>query len=447
MPDFLEEVRKAYEASPDPPPRRTDGEQGPGEDTPYGLNALQGECDVLAGTTEGSRNHQLNIAGVKLFSLVASEYLNEDTVRDNLYNAAIEAGLERDETLKTIQSAYRFAIDKPRYPADREGVSASTLETAPNVDIKDLLPLVDWHALWADDEEEEWIIDPLLPARRLIALYSAPKVGKSLLMLEIAVAISNGTQALGHIMDRPRRVLYVDFENDPRGDVRSRLKAMGHGPDDLQGLCYLSFPTLAALDTERGAQELLAAVKAYDCEVVVIDTVSRSVEGDENENDTWLGFYRHTGLRLKQAQVALIRLDHTGKDETKGQRGASAKEGDVDAVWRMSRVTTGDNAPETFRLTCTHNRFPIAPGDKLITLERIETPYLHHRVNAMGARDAVTAELRAWLTSGDVDVTQDVRRVLWPAAKAAGIQASHDRVREVVNQLRAVDNSVDEDFS
>jgi uncharacterized protein YndB with AHSA1/START domain len=99
--------------------------------------------------------------------------------------------------------------------------------------------------------DEEWIVEPLLPARRMIALYSAPKAGKSLLMLEIAVAIARGTEVLGATPDRPRRVLYVDFENDPRGDVRTRLEAMDVGPDQLDNLCYLTFPSLAKFDTRR----------------------------------------------------------------------------------------------------------------------------------------------------------------------------------------------------
>lgn len=228
------------------------------------------------------------------------------------------------------------------------------------------LPTLDWQALWADETEEEWIIEPLLPRRRLVALYSAPKVGKSLLMLEIAASIAAGKEVLGSKPPEPIRTLYVDFENDPRGDVRERLQSMGFGPDDLANLCYLSFPNLGKLDTERGARELLAAVKHYHCEVVVIDTVSRSVEGDENENDTWLAFYRHTGLKLKQAQVALIRLDHSGKDEKRGQRGGSAKSGDVDAVWRMS-VAEGD---EAFELSCEAQRFPI--NQTHLLLNRIE---------------------------------------------------------------------------
>jgi RecA-family ATPase len=119
-----------------------------------------------------------------------------------------------------------------------------------------------------------------------VSLYRAPKVGKSLLILEFAVAISRAETFLDYTPERRVRVLYVDFENDPRGDVRSRLQAMGYKPADLDYLDYPSFPTMAGLDSERGALELLEAVNAYRSEVVVVDTVSRAVDGEENSNDT-----------------------------------------------------------------------------------------------------------------------------------------------------------------
>jgi hypothetical protein len=55
-------------------------------------------------------------------------------------------------------------------------------------------------------------------------------------------------------------VLYIDFENDPIRDVRDRLQNMGDGPDDLDYLKFLSFPTLAHLDSPQWANELLAAI-------------------------------------------------------------------------------------------------------------------------------------------------------------------------------------------
>lgn len=303
----------------------------------------------------------------------------------------------------------------------------------PYEQIRNDLPCIDWHALWEDDTEEEWILEPLLPARRLVALYSAPKVGKSLLMLEIAVGVSKGTETLGSTPPRPYRVLYVDFENDPKGDVRSRLQAMGYGPDDLGNLFYLSFPTLAALDSKDGGRQLLAAVAAYQAEVVVIDTVSRAVKGEENENDTWLQFYRHTGLLLKQAQVALIRLDHSGKDETKGQRGGSAKSGDVDAIWRMKKETEN-----VFTLECDAARLHIPVGLKQIVIHRENEPRLHHRVDAAGGAGLGKArvdDVIAWLDAHDYPNDLSVAAA-GEALRDGGQKASQTTVAAAVKQRK-----------
>ena len=281
---------------------------------------------------------------------------------------------------------------------------------------------LDWHELWADQTEEEWIVEPLLPARRLVALYSAPKVGKSLLMLEIAAAVATGREVLGTTPER-RHVLYVDFENDPVADIRTRLQDMQHDPAQLTGwLHYLSFPTLAALDSERGSKELLAAVHHYGAEAVFIDTVSRSVQGEENENDTWLNFYRHTGLKLKQAQVALMRLDHSGKDETKGQRGGSAKVGDVDAVWRMRRTKSGEG--ETFVLECEAHRFQLDGNSDKIVIERLASP-LRHRLMG-GKAQAIARTIEYWARELDnLECPLDIGR---RPARNELFNAGHTRV-------------------
>lgn len=244
------------------------------------------------------------------------------------------------------------------------------------------LAAVNWQELWDDDTQEEWIVEPLLPARRLVALYSAPKVGKSLLSLELAAGIAAGRPLLGTPAQPPRIVLYVDFENDPVGDTRERLQAMNYTPKDLDNLKLLSFPSLSALDSAKGSQELMAAVRYYNAQVVVIDTVSRAVKGDENENNTWLDFYRMTGLKLKAAGVALIRLDHTGKDQTKGQRGGSAKSGDVDAIWHMTKIDE-----DTVQLRLDASRFSMPPEMKLLLLHRKENPF-RHEVDPNGPRAA-----------------------------------------------------------
>ena len=249
-------------------------------------------------------------------------------------------------------------------------------------------------------------------------------------MLEVAVAISRGTEVLGHTPSRRRRVLYIDFENDPRGDVRTRLQDMGYSPDDLDHLDYLSFPALTDLNTEQGAARLMAAVKAYGSEVVVIDTISRAVTGEENSNDTWLDFYRHAGLRLKQAEVAMIRLDHTGKDETKGQRGGSAKYGDVDAVWRLTKITD-----ERFRLECTDSRFPL--DTKQLDLIRQTDPLRHVVENLSAATEREAKILHIIALADKAGLPSDApREDIRTAAKERGVKARTTLYAEVARRRK-----------
>lgn len=422
----------------------------------YGQAALRSELETLAATPEGQRNDQLNRAGFNLAQLVAAGHLDDADVRAALTYTSRAIGLDDAEISKTLASSLGAGGELPRIVPDlppvpevstltspTDGVTAAAdsanagTNTGDNRDgsdantVRDRFPVIDWRALWEAEDDEEWIIEPLLPARRLVALFSAPKIGKSLLMLELAAAVSCGTYALGYKPDRPRRVLYVDHENDPRGDVRERLQAMGYKPEDLGDLFYLSFPRMAKLDTAFGGLDLMAAVAEYECEVVVIDTISRAIAGEENENDTWLSFYRHTGVALKSAGVACIRLDHSGKDVDKGMRGGSAKYGDVDAVWKLAKVTE-----ETLRLDCTDHRMPIA--EKTIVVERKPLPHLHHAVQAEGRSAAYKAQIeqiiRALDDLGAAPATG--RRTARQLLDTTGIRARAATLGEAVRQRK-----------
>lgn len=237
--------------------------------------------------------------------------------------------------------------------------------------INELFPDVDWAESWDGAKGEIWIVYPLLSEGRLITIYSEPKMGKSLLMLELAAGIAAGVEVLGFTPDRPRKVLYVDFENTIDGDVIPRLKDMGWTPETLGNLHYQSFPNLAALDSDRGGEQLLGVALAKGCEVIIIDTVSRAVDGGENDNDTWLNFYRKTGLKLKSAGLTTARLDHTGKVTTAGPRGGSAKLGDVDATWQLLEV----ERDVRYRLVCDDNRMVIP--DKEVIVRRETNPLRH----------------------------------------------------------------------
>lgn len=405
---------------------------------PYAAAVLRNQCAAIAAAPEGTRNGVLNTASLKVGHYVPA-YIGEDVAVNSLVGAGLAAGLEYPETRNTVRSGLYKGMTEPRVipestmhlvhdgpavPVDADGVIIE--------DPRGRFPCIDWQALFEDETVQDWVVEPLIPVGRLVALYSRPKVGKSLLMLELAVAISNGTHVLGVDLDRPRRVLYVDHENDPRGDIRARLEDMGIGPDDLDGLDYLSFPSMSALDSPAGGDQLLAAATAYKSEVIIIDTVSRAVAGKENENDTWLDFYRHTGVKIKRAGLTLVRLDHSGKDETKGQRGGSAKSGDVDVIWRLSEEVRD----EVYRLECEDHRLPIA--EKVLLLHRETSPVLRHRVDAMGRVGSWQAKVGAVVAAADAaGLPNDAgRRVVGPTAKIAGVAVRNQAVDEAVRLRR-----------
>lgn len=395
-----------------------------GETTPYAAKALADEVQAVMDAEVGTRNHRLNVAAFNLGQIVAAGEITAVEVVAALTQAGVSVGLRGDEVRKTVASGIgagqKHPRDIPVLHADVQSVSAEEISPSTPTEaqaIEHQFPVLDWRSLFEDDDEQqEWILEPLIPARRLVAVYSAPKVGKSLLMLEIAVAIARGHRALGNDVER-RRVLYVDYENDPRGDVVNRLRAMGISHHHLSELKYLSFPRFGGLDTPQGAATLMAVVQHYACEVVVIDTVSRAVRGEENENDTWLNFYRCTGMALKEAGITCVRLDHSGKDADKGMRGGSAKYSDVDAVWRLTEAGGGG---DNYRLTCTDNRLPIT--EKEIVFKRERFP-LRHTVYAEGRAAIVRQEVADLIAALDAaGAADDIGR---PAAskilKAAGI--------------------------
>ncbi len=229
-------------------------------------------------------------------------------------------------------------------------------------------PFVDWNTIW-DLEPDELLIEPMFLEGRGHAIYAKAKTGKSLLTLALVAEAA--------IRDENLRVLYLDYEMGMQ-DLAMRLEKMGYGKHTpLDRIYYAMFPPIPPLDTEAGGLALMeyAAIAMADAPegtrlLVIIDTISRAVEGEENSADTYRAFYRHTGMRLKAAGYTWARIDHAGKDQKLGQRGSSAKNDDVDVVWEIVRPDKNDDSHIV--VSCTFQRVGFLP--KSITMTQRENP-------------------------------------------------------------------------
>lgn len=229
-------------------------------------------------------------------------------------------------------------------------------------EVSKLYKPVDWHKAWKQTPEDvKWLKEPVIEAGTVNALFGKPGVGKSLVTLEIAMEIvrDGGT------------VMYLDDENRIT-DTVDRLRAFGCGPDELDRLRLYNFAGLPPLDTGEGGAHLTALAEANEPDLVIIDTTSRMVQGKENDSDTFLQLYRCSLVPLKGRGIAVLRLDHPGKDESRGQRGSSAKVGDIDTLWWLSKDTD-----TTFALECQKSRSGRVQPGHLVFLTRQFNPLRH----------------------------------------------------------------------
>lgn len=225
---------------------------------------------------------------------------------------------------------------------------------------------VNWHEAWTmDTSEPEWLLEPFIETATINALFGKPGVGKSLITLEWALQLAR----------EGRSVLYIDQENSVR-DTVTRLRAFRCSPGELDGLALYSFANLPPLDTEDGGGHLTELAAANEADLVILDTISRMVEGSENDASTYAQLYRFAMAPLKQHGRSVLRLDHSGKDEARGQRGSSAKASDLDCLFRIS-MTTAEN------LVLVREKSRSGNAEAVITYTRAKDP-LRHEIVAIG---------------------------------------------------------------
>jgi hypothetical protein len=303
------------------------------------------DADLAAAFAEATRGGNGKVDDLALLrEAVASGHVDPDeypTLADELRRWA-EFVCLLPQVEQEIALSERFAVMCDLYANAEEMLRAALAEALQRRRAArhgDAGPFVDWQTFWdREHSDAEWTYDDVLAKGRGHALYASHKTGKSLLMLWIAAQV---------VQREGEAVLYLDYEMG-ESDLFDRLDDMGYGPStDFSRLRYALLPSLPPLDTKAGAEALCDLIDGVQEEMpgkhltVVIDTISRAVQGEENSADTFRAFYSCTGIELKRRAVTWVRLDHAGKDKGQGQRGSSGKGDDVDVVWRLSKTENG----------------------------------------------------------------------------------------------------------
>jgi len=158
------------------------------------------------------------------------------------------------------------------------------------------------------------LIDPLLPPQGMLFLGGEPKVGKSVLVANLALALAAGTPRLGFPIRAPQRVLVCQFEL-PVAPFVHRLAvmraALGAAADER-----LLVDTHAAghlLSAPAGLSHFVLAAKAAAADVLVLDPLYSTHDQDENDTRAMAALCQAL-LRLRDAShAALVVVHHVRK--------------------------------------------------------------------------------------------------------------------------------------
>jgi hypothetical protein len=211
-----------------------------------------------------------------------------------------------------------------------------------------------------------WMIKGVLPRDgELIVIYGAPGSGKSLMALDLTMALVRGEPWRGRKVNKAR-VLYIAAEGAE--GVAQRLKAYSqHHGVALGGLPLGIIHDAPNLMVEEDATELVKAIiNAGGGDVIVADTWAQVTPGANENSGEDMGLALKHCRSIRQATGAIVILiAHTGKDASRGIRGWSGLNGaanttlevirDEDSPARMLKLTKqkdgrDDLSPWGFRL-------------------------------------------------------------------------------------------------
>ena len=159
------------------------------------------------------------------------------------------------------------------------------------------------------------LVEPgLLPPQGILFVGGEPKVGKSLLVANLALSLAAGADRIGFPIPAPRRVLICQFEL-PVPQFVSRLaimrRTLGAAADQ-----HLLVDTRAAghlLSAAPGLNHFVAAARAAAAEIIILDPLYSTHDQDENDTRAMAALCQSL-LRLRDAsRAALIVVHHVRK--------------------------------------------------------------------------------------------------------------------------------------
>ena len=195
-------------------------------------------------------------------------------------------------------------------------------------------------------DRETWLLRPLIPQGGAAALYGDPKLGKSYLAVQLALALTGAQPSwLGFHVSTVGRVVYLQLDT-PGSLWSQRLKDLRRAGLPIDRIHFADRETLEHYPFDILQPAHLAYIKTLVREIqpttVIVDTVRESHSGDEDSSTVMRNVI--SNLVAATQPAALIIISHARKpsqdrpgDLMADQRGSGYVVGRMDAVIRLTK--------------------------------------------------------------------------------------------------------------
>jgi Bifunctional DNA primase/polymerase, N-terminal/AAA domain len=188
-----------------------------------------------------------------------------------------------------------------------------------------------------DQPTPTWLIDRILPAKRLSIIFGDYGSYKSFLALDFALCVATGVPWCGHVVEQGP-VAYIAGEGIGGMGLRIRAWESQHPgappPDQLWML-----GTAPQLLVPQDVAELVVAVGALPQapSFVIIDTLARSMVGGDEVSSEVMGRAVHAAEQLQAGFGCHVLLVHHKPKSGNGTRGHTSLPGAADAMIEVTK--------------------------------------------------------------------------------------------------------------
>jgi AAA domain-containing protein len=234
-------------------------------------------------------------------------------------------------------------------------------------------------------------IEPALLTKGGTLLFGGDaKIGKSLIMLEMARGLATGVTPFGcpqMIVPEPVKVMVIEQEVGERGLQLRGSKILATVPQKFaDNLWYITQEPDMQFDSEQGRKLIIDAVGRVEPNVLFLDPISRMHGYDENDNGQINKLVRHLAnlkKMFKHKEMSIVISHHYGKPP-RGQdlatwdpldfnnfRGASKFRDDADALITVQKLKFLDTPHKAWKIKTRYRlRHGEEPNDMIFTVNK-----------------------------------------------------------------------------